>query len=244
MTTDEKVFLDENGYVVLQQVIDTDAADELRERTLELAAQERAAGGESALYLDGTSQRVWNLVNKGECFERALVNPRILEFQEYLLGDDCVLSSFTGNLIGPGASPSDLHIDFPMGEMPVPLPAWTFCANSVYILTDFTKENGATCVIPGSHGRGFGPKHDETCNDIIQLEGAKGDAVVVNGLIWHGSGANHTDSMRVGLLGFYCRSFIRPQQDHLELVSEDVWQRATPAMRRLLGENAKASARY
>ena len=244
MTTDEKAFLDENGYVVLPQAIGTDAADELRERTLELAAQERAAGGESALYLDGTSQRVWNLLSKGECFERAIVNPRILEFQQYLLGDDCVLSSFTGNLIGPGALPSDLHIDFPMGDMPVPLPSWTFCANSVYILTDFTKANGATCVIPGSHERGFGPKHDETCNDIIQLEGAKGDVVIVNGLIWHGSGANHTDSMRVGLLGFYCRPFIRPQQNHLELVSEDVWQRSTPVMRRLLGEDAKEPARY
>ncbi|HCN06916.1 MAG TPA: hypothetical protein DIT01_03210, partial [Lentisphaeria bacterium] len=63
MTTDEKAFLDENGYVVLPQAIGTDAADELRERTLELAVQERTAGGESALYLDGTSQRVWNLVN-------------------------------------------------------------------------------------------------------------------------------------------------------------------------------------
>ncbi len=82
MTTDEKEFLDENGYVVLPQAIGTDTADELRERTLELAAQERAAGGESALYLDGTSQRVWNLVNKGECFEREIVNPRILEFEE------------------------------------------------------------------------------------------------------------------------------------------------------------------
>ena len=244
MNADDREFLDKNGFVVLRQVITESAADEMRERALELAAADRAAKGDAALYLHGTSQRVWNLINKGERFEQAIVDPRILQFEEYLLGEDCVLSSFSANLIGPGAPVSDLHIDFPMSAMPTPLPAWTFCANSVYMLTDFTRENGATCVIPESHCRGFGPTRDETYSGIILAEGKKGDVIIVNGLVWHGSGANYSNSMRVGLLGFYCRSFMRPQQDHFELVSDEVWQRATPTLRRLLGEGAKAPARY
>ena len=47
-------------------------------------------GGEN-VYLDGKSQRVWNLVNKGRIYEEILEHARVLDMQEYLLGDDCII---------------------------------------------------------------------------------------------------------------------------------------------------------
>ena len=61
---------------------------------------------------------MWNLVNKGRIYEEMIQLPQVLALQEYLLGDNCILSSFTVNHIGPGAPAGALHIDFPLGSFP------------------------------------------------------------------------------------------------------------------------------
>lgn len=245
MTQTEKEFLDEHGYVLLRGIFTSEEVDEMRERALELAREDREKLGDKAsVYLDGKSQRVWNLVNKGEIFEQTVQRERILKFHEYMLGPDCILSSYSANIIGPGSRASIPHIDYPMGALPTPLPEWTFCSNSVYLLNDFTIQNGATEIIPGSHRRDHGPDGGARYPDIQQAEASKGDVIIVNGRIWHGSGANQSDETRVGLLCFYCRSWMTPQQDHLVLVGSEVWDRATPVLRKLMGENAKPQLLY
>ena len=61
--------LDEHGYVVLPGALTPDQADALRRRTAELIEEERTAGSKY-IYLDGTAQRVWNLVNKGRILRK------------------------------------------------------------------------------------------------------------------------------------------------------------------------------
>jgi len=166
-------------------------------------------------------------------------HPSVLEFQEYLLGNNCTLSSFTVNLIGPGSPVSGLHIDYPLSNLPTPHPSFALCANSVYLLDDFSLENGATRLIPGSHKRGYGPSPGEMYDDVIQVTGKKGDIIIVHGHIWHSSGENHTDRDRVALLGFFCRSFMKPQQDHLKLIATDIIEEASPTLKRLLGMDSQ-----
>lgn len=225
--------LDEQGYVVLEGILSAAQAEALRRRSIELAAQEHAGG--AVRYLDGKSQRVWNLVNKDPLFAEVIQLPAVLALHEYLLGTDCILSSFTVNLIGPGSPAGALHIDYPLSKLPPPLPAFALCANSIYLLDDFTRENGATWVIPGSHKRGYGPSEGVAYADMIQLRGKKGDVVIIDGRIWHGSGANQTTDNRVALLGFFCRAFMKPQQDHLHLVAPAIIEQGTPTLQRLLG---------
>jgi ectoine hydroxylase-related dioxygenase (phytanoyl-CoA dioxygenase family) len=245
VTDQEKAHLDEYGYVLLKGVFTSDLADEMRERALEFARQDRERLKEKAsVYLDGKSQRVWNLVNKGKIFEDTVQFERIMNFHEYMLGKDCILSSYSANIIGPGSIASGLHIDYPMGAMPRPLPDWTFCSNSVYLLTDFTIENGGTVVIPGSNRRDHGPSRDTPTDGKQQVEANKGDVIIVNGRIWHGSGANTTDAARIALLCFYCRSWMTPQQDHSRMVDQEIWDRASPTLRRLMGEQAGAGDLY
>lgn len=243
MSKNEELFehLDEHGYVVLEGAMTEAEANELRERSVELVFNEREDGSE--LYLDDKSQRVWNIVNKGRIFEEMIQHPQVLAFQEYLLGTDCTLSSFTVNFIGAGSPASGLHIDYPLGNLPPPLPTFALCANTVYLLDDFTEENGATRVVPGSHKRGYGPKSGEEYTDVIQITGKKGDIIIVHGHIWHSSGENRTDQPRVGLLGFFCRSFMKPQQDHLKIISQEIIDRASPNLQRLLGLNSQPSQR-
>ena len=239
MNGKEELFahLDEHGYVVLRGGLTTNQVGVLRERSVELVEKERELGAQ--LYLDNRSQRVWNLVNKGKVFADMIQHPLVLEFQEYLLGKNCTLSSFTVNLIGSGSPVSELHIDYPLSSLPTPHPSFALCANSVYLLDDFSLENGATRLVPGSHNRGYGPSSGGTYDDIIQVTGKKGDIIIVHGHIWHSSGENRTDQNRVALLGFFCRSFMKPQQDHLRLIAPEIIEDASLTLKRLLGMDSQ-----
>ena len=68
LTDTEKSQLDEHGFLLLEHAIIADGADELRDLSMSLAAQEREAG-RGYMYIDDKAQRVWNLVDKGELFE-------------------------------------------------------------------------------------------------------------------------------------------------------------------------------
>jgi ectoine hydroxylase-related dioxygenase (phytanoyl-CoA dioxygenase family) len=229
--------------VLLKNVITTDEADQLRNLSMSLAAEERKAGC-GFMYFDSRAQRVWNLVNKGELFEKAIQHPRILTAIEYLLGEDCTVSSFTVNIISLGAPDDGLHIDYPLSAMPTPRPSFPIVANSVWFLDDFTLENGATSCIPGSHCRLEAmPEPGVEYDDEVQIPGPKGSVLIVNGSAWHGSSANHTDRDRVALLGFFCRAFMKPQQDHSKLVSDAILDHATPTLKRLLGFDSMPGTR-
>ena len=242
LTENEKEHLDEQGYLIFENVISADEADTMRNLALELAQKDIKAGRDYSHLKN--ARRVWNLVNKHEVFEQAIQHPRVIEAQQYLLGEDLVLSSFTANIIGSGAPAGNLHIDFPLGTLPAPRPSFALSANSVWFLDDFYPQNGSTRCVPGSHKRlDSRPKPDQKYPDEIQVEGPKGSVMILNGATWHGSGGNQTDRERVGLLGFYNRSFLKTQQDQVKLATEEVLNRATPLLRQLLGFNAMPSTR-
>ncbi len=236
LTESEKNQLDAHGFLLLESLIPPDTTTRLRERSLSLAAAEQKAGKGHSYLANGSAQRVWNLVDKGEIFEEAIQHPKMLAAMEHLLDADCTLSSFTVNVLYPGAPDVGLHIDYPLSGLPTPRPNFPMVANSVWFLDDWTLENGATSCVPRSHRRLEAlPEPGVAYNDELQICGPRGSVLIVNGAIWHGSSENRTNEPRVGLLGFFCRSILKPQQAHLELVSDDVISRATPTLKRLLG---------
>lgn len=236
LSESEKMQLDQRGFLLLERLIPADTTTELREHALALAEAEQKAGKGHSYLANGSAQRVWNLIGKGEIFEAAIQQPKMLAAMEYLLGADCTLSSFTVNVLYPGAPDAGLHIDYPLSGLPTPRPKFPMVANSVWFLDDWTLENGATSCVPESHRRLEAlPEPGVEYDDEVQMCGPRGSVLIVNGAIWHGSSENRTNEPRVGLLGFFCRSILKPQQAHLELVSDDVISRATPTLRRLLG---------
>jgi ectoine hydroxylase-related dioxygenase (phytanoyl-CoA dioxygenase family) len=239
LTQEQTKQLDERGFVILEGALAAQETDELRQRAMTLVREE-AAAGTGAIYLDDKAQRVWNLVNKGEIFEQAIQHPQVLGPMEYLLGEDCTLSSFTVNIIGPGASASNFHFDLPLSRLPLPRPNFALCANSMWFLDDFTVENGGTRCVPGSHLRlDQVPEPEGDYPETIQAQGPRGSIMITNGGIWHSSGANCSEGDRVALLGFFCRAVLKPQQDHLKIVSQEVVERATPTLKRLLGYDSQ-----
>ena len=122
LTISEKSQLDQSGFLLCENTISDATTTQLRKRALELATAEQKAGKGHTYLPNETAQRVWNLINKGEIFEKAIQQPKMLAAMEYLLGADCTLSSFTVNVLYPGAPDAGLHIDYPLSGLPTPRP--------------------------------------------------------------------------------------------------------------------------
>ena len=227
--------LAEHGYCLIEGALAPDRLAALADRISELAALE-VAEGTDYVYEDGANQRVWNLLNKGEIFEALAEDRLVLGLMEHLLGFGFLLSNLDANIAGPGGKPMFLHAD--QSYVPPPWPPYPMVANAMWMLDDFTPENGATRVVPGSHKLkgNLDFKPDGSPPDTVPVCGPAGTVMVFEGRLWHQTGANTTaDQRRRGILAYYCRPFIRQQENFFVSLRPDVLARATPRLRQLLG---------
>lgn len=227
--------LDEQGWLILRNVIDPAWLAALRERTEALLREEGAqAGGE--FRQEAGSDRLANLVDKGGCFEQVVMHPAVLAAAGHVLGEDFKLSSLNYRAALPhdqGLQP--LHCD--MGLVADERGYAVF--NSVWMLDDFTPDNGPTRLVPGSHRSGRLPQavladpNAPHPDEIVAL-GRAGDVLLTNAHLWHGGTANHTDRPRRSLHGFYVRGDKPQQQYQKRLLRPQTQAALAPQLRRLL----------
>lgn len=219
--------LDSDGLCVVPDALDGRQLDRLNGALDALAARERADG--TSWYSHG-NQRVFNLANKGEVFLDLIAHPLALQLARHMLGPDCLLSSITANIANPGNTPQHLHAD--QGYMPQPWPR-AEVANLIWVLDPFTAANGATQIIPGSHRRGT--PHDPDAQ-TVPLEAPRGALVCMDGRVWHGTGRNETDDTpRRGLFAYYCRPYLRQQENFSRSLRRELLPELSPTQRALLG---------
>ena len=135
------------------------------------------------VHTSGKGQHVRWLVNKGKSYEKLVAHPKVVPYFEYMLGEDYTLSTLTSNVIYPGAEDNAFHVDNALGKMPEPLPSFPMFVNSLWLLNDFTPENGGTRFVPGSHRFLKKPPKDHPhalCHpDEVRLSAPKGSVFFV-----------------------------------------------------------------
>jgi hypothetical protein len=205
-------FLDNNGYLIVENAIPFYFCDVLFEKIMELCEQEKLSHKGGYFYGLGNSQRIYHLLGKDPLFCKAIEHPTIIQSMDHFFSRDTLhdlyyITSYHANVLGPGAEAQILHVD---AAVPEPLPPWTIRANSNLILQDYTFENGATQIVPGSHKFCRKPKPADLKNpNLLTLEAKKGSLVLWHGNLWHRSGSNISNETRVALLGTFCASFFR-----------------------------------
>ena len=235
MTDRERRLLDEQGFVVLEREMSAELLDGLRRRIGEIFAEEGDRAGHE-FKTEEHAQRLANLVDKGEVFRRAIVLPRVLECVRHVLGPEIKLSSLNARSADPNSDVGQpLHVD--MGAIPDEAGYWV--CNTVWMLDDFTRENGPTRMIPGSHRWGQRPQ-DVLADpmaphaDEILLTGHAGSIAVMNAHMWHGGTANRTQAPRLAMHAFYCRRDKPQQQYQKKLLRPEVQASLTPDLRDIL----------
>jgi ectoine hydroxylase-related dioxygenase (phytanoyl-CoA dioxygenase family) len=235
LTERERRSLDELGYLVLEDFMSAKFRESLRRRCDELLAEEGEQAG-AEFKQEPQSQRLANLVNKGEVFERLISTPEVLERVAHVLGPEFKLGSLNFRAASPHSDwVQPLHCD--MGALP-DARGYSVC-NTIWMLDDFTVENGATRAVPESHRWRRLPQ--EVLEDPraphpaeVLITGRAGSVVVMNAHLWHGGTANRTGAPRRALHAFYCRRDLPQQQYQKKLLSAEVQRRLSPELRKLL----------
>lgn len=230
----EKDQLDKDGYLLFPAVINDSQIEEICKRQEELLAEEGDKAGTEVHQEKGTN-RLSDLINKGTMFHVVLSDPRILAAIAHVLDYDIKLSSLNSRNALPGEGLQGLHADWGRLETPG---SYQVC-NSLWLLDDFTPDNGATRLVPGSHTNEKSPgeemeKTTDTHPDEVVLLGNAGDVVVVNSHVWHGGTTNRTTGSRRVLHGYFCRRKHPQQLDQQKYIRPETWDQLSEAQRVLL----------
>jgi ectoine hydroxylase-related dioxygenase (phytanoyl-CoA dioxygenase family) len=218
--------LDEHGYLVLPGLMPPELLARVQERVEELFAEEGERAG-SEFKTEPGARRLANLVNKGRIFEDVILTPAVLEAMEHVIGEQFKLSSLNVRSADP-FSPCDQPLHADSGAIADEQGYWV--CNSVWMLDDFTPDNGATRMVPGSHrwNRLPPPGMYETHPEQQLVLGKAGDVVIMNAHMWHGGTANRTAQPRRAMHVYYTRWDKPQQQWQRKWLSEEV-QAGLPA---------------
>jgi ectoine hydroxylase-related dioxygenase (phytanoyl-CoA dioxygenase family) len=223
--------IDRAGYTIVPAVFDADTAESLVAALDHLEAELGIAPADNSF--EGRSTvRVYNLLARGPLFERIPVDPLVLPIVEGVLDRGCLVSSLSSVAIGPGETAQPIHSDDQVIPLPRPHPP-TVC-NTMWALTDFTEENGATRVVPGSHRWDHAPEYG-THYDSVPAEMARGSVLIWHGSLWHGGGANRSNSRRYGIAMNYCAGWIRQQENQQLGIPLETVRNFGPRLRDLCG---------
>jgi ectoine hydroxylase-related dioxygenase (phytanoyl-CoA dioxygenase family) len=227
-----KEIIQGKGYVVLPDLVSRKAATEARDLILQLAEQERP---KNKLIVRDKTERLYGLIYKGDIFASLAQDPLILSVIEAIIGEDVVLGGFSAHILHPGAKNMGIHVDYPYWAMSAPFPKYPILEIQViWMMEDFTANNGAPLFAPGSQNLATQPKTRKFNQTAEKITGTAGTAIISHGLCWHNTSDNKSDRSRVSLLGNYTPEYVHPLENNLFDHQAETIKNASPQLKKLL----------
>lgn len=223
--------LSHDGYVIFEDMLD-EGDIEILSAEIEPWLQ-RTPRCEGDFYGWRTT-RVGGLLDKAPMTQELAMHPAILAIAEAVLKPACdyvQLNLTQAVRIHPGERAQPPHRDeemWPCEKGGVP---WLI--NVMWALDDFTLENGATRLWPGSHRQALDRSIDPTGS--IGAVMRKGSALVFLGALTHGAGANHSAAPRTGLIVSYCLGWLKSYENQFLAYPASVARSFPAALQRLIG---------
>jgi ectoine hydroxylase-related dioxygenase (phytanoyl-CoA dioxygenase family) len=234
LTQAEKDQLDRDGYLPLEGILTDAQVQTFAARLDDLVKIEGDEAGKEVHQEAGTD-RLSDLVNKDAMFEVCFTHPRVLAAISHVLRQAFKLSSLNFRAALPGQGLQALHCDWRGAVAPNDF----YVCNSIWLLDDFTAENGATRVVPGSHLSGKTPGEalddpKEAHPDEVLLIAPAGTVVIFNSHTWHGGTLNRTSHRRRALHSYFCRRDQQQQLDQKRYILPETYERLSPPARYIL----------
>jgi ectoine hydroxylase-related dioxygenase (phytanoyl-CoA dioxygenase family) len=194
--------------------------------------EERFGGRESLARIDEHNTIRVPMAYQRKFLDLAL-NPVILDLCKRMLGDHFILNQQNG-ISNPGDkkhyNQAAFHRDLPYQHFVSDRP---LAINALFCLNDFTKENGATLVIPGSHKLGAFPSDDVVEILQQQIEAPAGSFIVLDCMLFHSGAPNETSHERLAVNHVYSIPLLKQQIDLPGVLGENFTQDAK--IRQILG---------
>ena len=202
------------------------------------------------------------LINKGRVFRDLFLQEWVDDVVGALLGEDFLLSSYDASIIRPHGPVMALHTDQwwmprPQARGEPPRPAGDVqraeyygeadddpkrlitppgACTAMWMLSDFTLDNGATRVVPRSHLSGEQPHPKRDYQDVaVPVTGPAGSAFLWDARTWHGMGTNAGNTERMAVVATFCAAMFRQQINFTLGTRARVLEGASPQMLTRLG---------
>lgn len=230
--------LDEQGYLIFKSLLSPADVENILARLEELWEQEGNQAGEEN-YIEPGVRRLANLANKGDLFRSLYAHPQVLEIVEAVMGPEVRASMVNARDVPPHTGVRmPFHMDSDKGR--VRDERGYSAATAIWMLDTFSRANGATAFVPGSHLLGKSPREvltdlNASHPDEIVIEGQPGDVLVFNGHCWHAGRPNETDGHRRAVLVHYLRADVPRPENRRQHLEESNAATLSPQERELLG---------
>jgi len=255
--------MDSEGYCIVHDLIPPDIITQMHQRIDSQASAEKQleVTTQDQVQTDGDkNQWVYMLINKGLIFQKLFENEVAHEIVEHVLGPHFLLSDFSATITHPGNGQMGLHKDqwwFPEPRMPAeshqrcgsidrsnvskglpcvaksPINPPVIC-NVLWMISDFTVDNGGTRIVPGSHLSGTNPEpHGDY--KTINATGRAGSAVIFEGRTWHSADLNTSNASRYGITTYYGAPQFRQMLNFTYGMKQEVTNNLSSKSRALLG---------
>ena len=198
------------GYSIVEGAIEEPL---LAEITVELdrLEQVRPGGDLPPGPSGGNATRRWvNLLDDHEVWQRVATHRWVLQVMQEALGEGFLLSLAATEIVGDGEPEQPIHCVDGIYAFPRPHP--TLACNTIWALTDFTEENGATRVVPGSHRWERDPEVGRAY-ETEPLLMPRGSIAFVAGTTYQGAGHNRSGRDRPALAIEYCNGSMRQREN-------------------------------
>ncbi|MDB4945242.1 MAG: hypothetical protein JWP97_4776 [Labilithrix sp.] len=220
-----------DGFTIVEDAIDPALTDRLV-AAIDALHAELAVTPAANIFEGLATLRIYNLLARGKVFEEVPVHDAILPIVQGVLDKGCLVSSLSSITILGGEAAQPIHADDQL--IPLPKPHVPIVCNTMWALTDFTEENGATRLVAGTHTADRSPQFGED-HVTIPAVMKRGSVLVWNGSLWHGGGANRTGERRIGLAMNYCAGWMRQQENQQLGIPLEVARGFDDRLRKLAG---------
>ena len=223
--------LERDGWVVVPDALPPERVDALRvamdqAQELQRPIQIRNGVGEG---MEGTIHHL--VAHDGE-FLRFVEEMPAVDLLEAFLSSPVIINTFGGSTLRRGYKPyvTNIHRDVRTYSRETRV-----MVQMLVMVDDFTRENGATHVLTGSHLRPERPADGEFFEKADRAVGRAGSVMIFDSQVWHAAGANTTDAPRRCLTLTFTRPSVKQQMDYPRLVGWDRGAAMSPKVQQLLG---------
>ncbi len=228
-----------DGAVIIDDLAGTDLIDRV---VTEMTPYIEATPPGSDDFSGRNTKRTGALIARSPSSHELIEHPTILAVTAKLLDRAQTFQLHLTQVIsiGPDSPGQSIHRDqwaFDFFEFPSD---YHVQCNTIWALTDFTEENGATRLMPGSQD--LPNDHSHTVDETVPAEMGKGSCLLYTGKVYHGGGANRSDQTRMGLNITYDVGWLRQEENQYLSVPHDVAVTLPDELLRLMGYRIGAYA--
>lgn len=229
------VALREDGYCVVEEMLDKHRIPEIRAAMYRAQCSIRVQVGEERLRRAG-ELGVLRLAMKFEPILLSLIQiPELLALVDATVSPTAILHLQNAFVLPthsgdkPDVFQTTLHPDFPRY-----LNGYLASVNALFAIDPFTRANGATFVVPGSHQSPSRPA-PHLLGTLIPAECDAGSVIFFDSTLWHAAGSNTSGDDRLAVNHQFTRSWIKQQFDYVRALGEEFILQLPPRTQQLLG---------